>query len=71
MTITSGFAGYHLFWFVVLSILTRGARFFVLALLMSRFGPPSSRIIDNNFNLVAAVAIAAFVGGFVAFRYLF
>ena len=71
VTITSGFAGYHLGWFIILSILTRGARFFIIALLMSKFGPRIKSIIDNNFNLVAGLAIAAFIGGFVAFRYLF
>ena len=71
VTITSGFAGYHLGWFIILSILTRGVRFFIIALLMSKFGPRIKSIIDNNFNLVAGLAIAAFIGGFVAFRYLF
>jgi membrane protein YqaA with SNARE-associated domain len=71
VTITSGFAEYNLFWFVVLSIITRGARFFMVALLMSRFGPAIKTIIDRHFNLVAGLAIAAIVGGFVAFRYLF
>jgi membrane protein YqaA with SNARE-associated domain len=71
VTITSGFAGYHLGWFIVLSILTRGARFFIIALLMSKFGPRIKSIIDNHFNLVATLAIVAIVGGFVAFRFLF
>ena len=71
VTITSGFAGYHLGWFIALSILTRGARFFLVALLMSQFGPHIKSIIDNNFNLVAGLGIVALVGGFVAFRYLF
>jgi membrane protein YqaA with SNARE-associated domain len=71
VTITSGFAGYSLFWFFVLSVLTRGARFFVIALLMSRFGPFIKNIIDRHFTAVATVAIVAFIGGFVAFKYLF
>lgn len=70
VTITSGFAGYNLFWFVVLSIITRGARFFLVALLMSRFGPAIKNVIDRHFNVVAAGAIVMIVGGFVAFRYL-
>jgi membrane protein YqaA with SNARE-associated domain len=70
VTITSGFAGYSLFWFVVLSIITRGARFFFIALLMTRFGPTIKSFIDRHFNAVAAGAIVAIVGGFVAFRYL-
>ena len=71
VTITSGFAGYSLFWFFVLSLLTRGARFFFVAALMSRFGPLIKTIIDRHFNLVAGVFIVVFIGGFVAFRYLF
>jgi membrane protein YqaA with SNARE-associated domain len=71
VTITSGFAGYHLGWFIVLSILTRGARFLIIALLMSKFGPRIKSIIDNHFNLVATLAIVSIVGGFVAFRFLF
>ena len=71
VTITSGFAGYSLFWFVVLSIVTRGARFFFIALLMTRYGPTIKGFIDRHFNAVAAGGVAAIIGGFVAFRYLF
>lgn len=71
VTITSGFAGYSLGWFIVLSIVTRGARFFMVGFLMSRFGSTIKRFIDDHFNLVAAVSIAVIVGGFAAFRYLF
>jgi membrane protein YqaA with SNARE-associated domain len=71
VTITSGFAGYSLFWFVVLSIVTRGARFFIIALLMTRLGPAIKRLIDRHFNVIATLAVVALVGGFVAFRFLF
>ncbi|MET0531183.1 MAG: YqaA family protein [Microvirga sp.] len=71
VTITSGFAGYSLFWFVILSIITRGLRFFLVALLMSRYGSAIKGIIDRHFNLVAGAAVALIVGGFLVFRYLF
>jgi membrane protein YqaA with SNARE-associated domain len=71
VTITSGFAGYDLFWFTVLSIVTRGARFFVLGALLSRFGPAIKAVIDTHFNKVMAGLAVTIVGGFVAFRYLF
>jgi membrane protein YqaA with SNARE-associated domain len=71
VTITSGFASYDLFWFVVLSIITRGGRFFFLAALLGRFGPFIRDILDRHFNKVMAVLGATIVGGFVAFRYLF
>jgi membrane protein YqaA with SNARE-associated domain len=71
VTITSGFAGYDLFWFIVLSIITRGARFFILAAVLTRYGEPIKDVLDRHFNAVAAGLLAAIVGGFVAFRYLF
>lgn len=71
ITIMSGFASYSLIWFIVLSVLARGARFYFLALLMSHFGPRIKSVIDNNFNLVATLGLIALVGGFAAVRYLF
>ena len=71
VTITAGFSSYSLGWFIVLSIATRGARFFFIALLMTRFGPAIKGVIDRHFNMVAALSVVALVGGFMAFRYLF
>ena len=71
VTITSGFAGYDLFWFTILSIVTRGARFFVLAAILGRFGEPIKRVLDRHLNAVLAGLVAAIVLGFLAFRYLF
>jgi membrane protein YqaA with SNARE-associated domain len=71
VTITSGFAGYDLFWFTLLSILTRGARFFLLAALLGRYGGAIKRVVEAHFNKVMAGLAVTIVGGFVAFRYLF
>ena len=38
VTIASGFAGYNVFLFVLLSIVARGMRFFLLAFLLNRYG---------------------------------
>lgn len=70
VTIASGFAGYDLLWFTVLSIITRGVRFFVLAGLVARFGPAVQGALERNLNLAAAGLVGAVVLGFVAFRYL-
>jgi hypothetical protein len=71
VTITSGFADYSLFWFIVLSIITRGARFFALAGLLRWFGPTIKDTLDRHLGLAAGGFAVAIVGGFVAFRYLF
>jgi membrane protein YqaA with SNARE-associated domain len=70
VTITSGFAGYDLFWFTVLSLVTRGARFFILAGLIGRFGPSIRSVMDRHLNVVAACFGAVLVLGFAAFRFL-
>jgi membrane protein YqaA with SNARE-associated domain len=71
VTITSGFAAYSLFWFVVLSIITRGVRFFALAALLGWFGPTIKDTLDRHLGLAAGAFAATVVLGFVAFRYLF
>ena len=50
VTITSGFAGYNLFWFVVLSIITRGVRFYVVAFLLHRYGARAREIIEERLT---------------------
>jgi membrane protein YqaA with SNARE-associated domain len=70
VTITSGFAGYDLLWFTVLSIITRGARFYLLAGLLSRFGEPIKRLMDEHFALMMIAILAAIVGGFYLVKYV-
>ncbi len=70
VTITSGFAHYDLFWFVVLSIITRGGRFFLLAALLRRYGVSIRTVLDRHLNVVAGLFAAVIILGFVAFKYL-
>ncbi|MEX0589871.1 MAG: YqaA family protein [Xanthobacteraceae bacterium] len=70
VTITSGFAAYSLFWFTVLSIITRGARYFAIATLLYFWGEPAREFIEKRLELVALVSFVALVGGFVVVTYL-
>lgn len=70
VTIASGFAGYNLFWFVGLSIVTRGARFFIVAGILNRYGEPLKLFIDENLGLVAGGFAALIVAGFLVARYV-
>ena len=38
VTITSGFAGYNIWLFILCSIIARGGRFFIVAVLLNRYG---------------------------------
>ena len=71
VTITSGFAGYDLFWFVVLSIITRGARFYLVAGLVYLWGPPAREFIEKRLEWFTFAFLAVFVIGIVAAFWLF
>jgi membrane protein YqaA with SNARE-associated domain len=70
VTIASGFARYDLFWFVVLSLITRGIRFFLVAALLYRFGEPVREFVERRLTLVTTLFVIALVGGFVVLRYV-
>ena len=65
VTISSGFVGYNFLLFVVLSVITRGARFFVLAFLLHRYGAQAREIIEKRLGLWTAIGAGAIVLGFI------
>jgi membrane protein YqaA with SNARE-associated domain len=65
VTITSGFAGYNIGLFVLFSIITRGARFFVEAFLLNRYGARARTIIEERLGMWASLAAVALVVGFI------
>ena len=71
MTITSGFAGYNLALFTFFSIITRGARFFVLAFLLHRYGVRARHIIEKRLGLWVLIGAAVIVIGIVGSLYCF
>ncbi|MGA8691689.1 MAG: YqaA family protein [Methyloceanibacter sp.] len=71
VTIASGFAGYSLPMFVLLSCITRGARFFIEAELLRIYGEPIRDFIERRLTLVTTGFLAAIVGGFLIAKYAF
>lgn len=69
VTITSGFAGYNIFLFTILSAITRGARFFFEAWLLRRYGAPMRDFIERRLEWVTAGAAVLIISGFVAVSY--
>lgn len=70
VTITSGFAGYNFWMFVALSLVARGARFYVLAFVLSRYGPKAREIIERRLGLWVSLATVVLVVGVAAAVYL-
>jgi membrane protein YqaA with SNARE-associated domain len=63
VTITSGFAGYNFGLFIVFSIIARGTRFFVLALLLHRYGEQARHFIEKRLGLwVFLLAVLVVIG---------
>ena len=60
VTITSGFAGYNIWLFILCSIVARGGRFFVVAILLNRYGDP-----DPSANWKSASACGSPIGAVV------
>ena len=70
VTIASGLTGFNFPVFILASIVTRGARFFLVAALLRFYGPPIRDFIERRLTLVTSAAAAAIVLGFVALRYI-
>ena len=70
VTIASGAAAFDFPLFVVASIVTRGARFFLVAALLKYFGPPIREFVERRLTIVTTVFVVCLVGGFVAVKYL-
>ena len=65
VTITSGLLGYNFPLFVALSVVTRGARFFLVAGVLTWFGDPVRKALEHNFAAVVGASVALIVAGFV------
>ncbi|GAB6967075.1 YqaA family protein [Komagataeibacter kakiaceti JCM 25156] len=70
VTIASGAAHFSLPPFLLACAVTRGARFFLLAALLRRFGAPIQDFIERRLPLVALMFAVALLGGVVALKYI-
>lgn len=70
ITITSGVFDINFVMFIIASVISRGARFFLIAWLIMHFGPSIKSFIDKYFNWLAVAFTVLLVGGFVLVKYL-
>lgn len=64
VTIASGFAAFNFPLFLATALVTRGARFFIIAALLKRYGEPIQSFIERRMTLVGLLFLAALAGGF-------
>ncbi len=67
-TITAGFAKSNFLTFMLVSLLSRSARFFLVAALIWKFGPQIRKCIDRYFNLLSILFIVLLAGGFLLIK---
>lgn len=70
ITIASGVLEYNFPLFVLLAAVTRGARFFLIAWLLKRYGAPMQEFIERRLNLIGFVVLLLLVAGFAAVAWL-
>ena len=64
ITILSGATGLNLGLFLLCGAIARGARFFIVAALLWKFGTPIRDFIERRLGLVFTIALALLLGGF-------
>ena len=69
-TISGGICKINFAIFVLASVVSRSARFFLVAGLCRIFGPKITPFIDKYFNWLALLFTALLIGGFVALKWL-
>ena len=63
LTITSGFINFNILYFIIISLLTRGSRFFLIAFLVGNFGPTMKKIIEKKllkFSIFLSIILIIF-----------
>lgn len=69
-TVTAGAFQINLLMFFIASVVSRGARFFLVAWLIWRFGPSIKQFIEKYFNTLAMGFTGLLIGGFVLIKYI-
>ncbi|CAM2008160.1 YqaA family protein [Acanthopleuribacter pedis] len=70
ITITAGVSHFSILPFIIISAISRGLRFFLVAGIVKAFGEPAVQFIDRYFDKLTLAAVILFIGGFVAIKFL-
>jgi membrane protein YqaA with SNARE-associated domain len=67
-TISSGFFRFDFLQFALASLVGRSLRFFLVAGLIWKFGPPIKSFIDKYFNILTVTFMILLIGGFAVIK---
>ena len=71
-TITSGFIGFNIYVFILISLISRGLRFFIVAYLSSKFGGKFEELLEKDgfkwFTLIGVLIVIIFFVFYLFFK---
>ena len=70
ITIASGFFHLNIFLFIVAAFISRGLRFYLIAVLLRIFGNWIKNFIDKYFNILTILFFILLIGSFILIKYL-
>jgi len=71
LTITSGFVNFNIFYFIIVSLLTRGSRFFIISFLIGNFGLAMKKIIEKKLLKVSIIiSILLVILAYLIYKFL-
>ena len=70
LTISSGFVHFNLLYFVIVALITRGSRFFLIAFLIGNFGPAMKLLIQKKLLKISLI-VSIILIIFAYFVYIF
>ena len=70
ITIASGFFHLNIYLFIIVALIGRGSRFYLIAILLRIFSNWIKNFIDKYFNLLAILFFILLIGSFIFLKYL-
>ena len=71
LTITSGFVNFNIIYFILISIITRGSRFFIIAFLIGNFGPTMKKIIEKRLlSISILISLIVIIIAYLVYKFL-
>ena len=71
LTISSGFVNFNLVYFVIVALITRGSRFFLITFLIGNFGPTMKLIIEKKLLKISIIAsIILIIFAYLVYKFL-
>jgi membrane protein YqaA with SNARE-associated domain len=70
ITIASGFFNFNIIFFIGISLIARGLRFYILAFLLNIFGESIDKLINKYFNFLVSIFFILLVGSIMIIKFL-